>query len=70
MILQNDFFDKDCLRLAPDLVGKILVRRLENGEELRVRITETEATEGLRTRPAMPQREERRGRSCFIVKAE
>ena len=43
MILQNDFFDKDCLRLAPDLVGKILVRRLENGEELRVRITETEA---------------------------
>ena len=47
MILQNDFFDKDCLRLAPDLVGKILVRR-----------------------PAMPQREERRGRSCFIVKAE
>ena len=33
MILQNDFFDKDCLRLAPDLVGKILVRRLENGEE-------------------------------------
>ena len=65
MILQNDFFDKDCLRLAPDLVGKILVRRLENGEELRVRITE-----GLRTRPAMPQREERRGRSCFIVKAE
>ena len=39
MILQNDFFDKDCLRLAPDLVGKILVRRLENGEELRVRIS-------------------------------
>ena len=46
MILQNDFFNKDCLKLAPDLVGKILVRRLENGEELRVRITETEAYRG------------------------
>ena len=46
MILQNDFFNKDCLKLAPDLVGKILVRRLENGEELHVRITETEAYRG------------------------
>lgn len=47
MILDNDFFHRDCLELAPDLVGKVLVRRLENGEEIRVRITETEAYRGV-----------------------
>ncbi len=46
MILENDFFHKDCLDLAPDLIGKILVRRLDNGEEIRIRITETEAYRG------------------------
>lgn len=46
MILKNDFFKKDCLKLAPELVGKIIVRRFESGEELRVRITETEAYRG------------------------
>lgn len=46
MILENEFFHKDCLELAPYLVGKILVRKLESGEEIRVRITETEAYRG------------------------
>ncbi len=46
MILKSEFFHKDCLELAPNLVGKILVRRLDNGEEIRVRITETEAYRG------------------------
>lgn len=40
--LGEDFFHRDALEVAPDLVGKILVSRI-NGEEIRVRITETEA---------------------------
>ncbi len=46
MILSSEFFHRDCLELAPALVGKILVRQLENGDEIRVRITETEAYRG------------------------
>ncbi|MCM1225917.1 MAG: DNA-3-methyladenine glycosylase [Clostridium sp.] len=46
MILGNEFFHRDCLELAPDLVGKIIVRHLDSGEEIRVRITETEAYRG------------------------
>lgn len=45
-ILTRDFFDRDALVVAPELVGKILVRTLENGTELRERITETEAYRG------------------------
>lgn len=40
--LGEDFFHRDALEVAPDLVGKILVSKI-NGEEIRVRITETEA---------------------------
>ncbi len=47
MKLNNDFFHRDCLELAPDLVGKVIVRKLDNGEEIRVRITETEAYRGV-----------------------
>lgn len=47
MKLSDDFFHRDCLELAPDLVGKVLVRRLDSGEEIRVRITETEAYRGV-----------------------
>lgn len=46
MVLGKEFFDRDCLDVAPELVGKILVHKLDNGEELRVRITETEAYRG------------------------
>ncbi len=46
MVLGKDFFDRDCLEVALELVGKILVHKLDNGEELRVRITETEAYRG------------------------
>ncbi|HOV41820.1 MAG TPA: DNA-3-methyladenine glycosylase, partial [Oscillospiraceae bacterium] len=42
MILGKDFFDRDCLEVAPELVGKIIVRKTDDGE-MRVRITETEA---------------------------
>ena len=40
--LGDDFFHRDALEVAPDLVGKVLVSRIK-GEEIRVRITETEA---------------------------
>ena len=39
------FFHRDCLEVAPDLVGKVLVHRTDRGE-LRLRITETEAYRG------------------------
>ena len=41
-----EFFGRDVLEVAPDLVGKILVRRLPDGTELRERIAETEAYRG------------------------
>lgn len=44
--LTKDFFARDCLEVAPELVGKILVCRLDSGEELRERIYETEAYRG------------------------
>lgn len=45
-ILGYDFFHRDCLEVSPELVGKVIVRRLDNGEELRLRISETEAYRG------------------------
>lgn len=45
-ILTSEFFRRDALDVAPELVGKILVRRLENGTELRERIAETEVYRG------------------------
>ncbi|MCR4647402.1 MAG: DNA-3-methyladenine glycosylase [Oscillospiraceae bacterium] len=44
--LDAAFFRRDCLKVAPDLVGKILVHRLPDGTELRERIAETEAYRG------------------------
>lgn len=44
--LDKNFFDRDCLEVAPELVGKILVHRLPDGTELRERIAETEAYRG------------------------
>lgn len=41
-----DFYTRDVLTVAPELIGKILVRRLPAGEEIRCRITETEAYRG------------------------
>lgn len=42
----KEFFDRDALEAAPELVGKILVHRLPDGTELRERIAETEAYRG------------------------
>ena len=42
----REFFRRDVLCVAPELVGRILVRRLTDGTLLRARITETEAYRG------------------------
>lgn len=44
--LDKDFFDRDCLEVAPELVGKIFAHRLADGTVLRERIAETEAYRG------------------------
>ena len=43
--LGEEFFHRDCLEVAPDLVGKVIVSKI-GGEEVRVRISETEAYRG------------------------
>ncbi|MBE6951561.1 MAG: DNA-3-methyladenine glycosylase [Ruminococcaceae bacterium] len=40
--LGYDFYHRPCLEVARDLVGKVLVHRVD-GQELRLRISETEA---------------------------
>ena len=42
MRLGYDFFHRPCLTVAEELVGKLLVHRLPDGRELRLRISETE----------------------------
>lgn len=45
-ILTKKFYARDCLEVAPDLVGKLIVRIHENGTRTVLRITETEAYRG------------------------
>ena len=45
-LLGRDFYDRDTVTAARDLLGKRLVRVLEDGTELVCRITETEAYVG------------------------
>ena len=44
--LTESFYHRDCLEVAPDLVGKLLFRRLPDGTVLQERIAETEAYRG------------------------
>lgn len=44
--LEYDFFKRDCLEVAPELLGKLIVRRFKNGSIKKFRITETEAYRG------------------------
>lgn len=44
--LLASFFQREVTKVAPDLLGKILVRRFEDGIEQRFIITETEAYRG------------------------
>ncbi|XP_019721872.1 DNA-3-methyladenine glycosylase [Hippocampus comes] len=41
--LREDFFTQPCVALAKAFLGKVLVRRCEDGTELRGRVVETEA---------------------------
>jgi DNA-3-methyladenine glycosylase len=47
MKLGQDFFSRDVLEVAPDLLGKVLVRRFKNGKLFTSRITEVEAYRGV-----------------------
>lgn len=42
-ILQQSFYEKPTLKVAKNLLGKILVRKFRNGKILKGKITETEA---------------------------
>lgn len=44
--LTEAFYHRDCLAVAPELVGKLLVRQLPDGTLLQERIAETEAYRG------------------------
>jgi len=44
--LTERFFRRDVLEVSPDLLGKVLVRRFEDGEICRYRITDVEAYRG------------------------
>lgn len=44
--LQRDFFTRDVLEVAPDLLGKYLVRKFDNREVSKFKITEVEAYRG------------------------
>lgn len=46
MKLNENFFARDCLEVAPELIGKILVRSSEDGTQIKARITQTEAYRG------------------------
>lgn len=45
MKLSYSFFNRSCLEVSKDLVGKVLVRKTDSGE-IRLRITETESYMG------------------------
>ena len=44
--LPNSFFQRNVLEVAPELLGKIIVRKLNNGKVIRFIITEVEAYSG------------------------
>ena len=48
--LPFDFFLRDVLEVAPALLGKLLVRRFDDGRMVRYRITEVEAYRGIEDR--------------------
>lgn len=45
IIIKNDFFNRDVLEVAPELIGKLLVREI-NEERIQLRISEVEVYKG------------------------
>ncbi|XP_036857672.2 DNA-3-methyladenine glycosylase isoform X1 [Manis javanica] len=66
--LGSEFFDQPAVCLARALLGQVLVRRLDNGTELRGRIVETEAYLGPEDEAAHSRggRETTRNRAMFM----
>ena len=46
MILQQEFYKRDCITVSKELLGKVLVRKI-NGRIIKSRIVETEAYIGM-----------------------
>lgn len=44
--LQHGFYKRDVLTVAPELLGKYMVRKFDDGNVIRLKITETEAYRG------------------------
>jgi len=55
-VLRRDLFDRPALRVARDLLGKYLVRRLPGGGVQAAMITETEAYDGFRDKASHAHR--------------
>jgi len=47
LILPSGFFTRDVLAIAPEILGKILVRTLPDGSEIRLPLTEVEIYRGV-----------------------
>ncbi|MCD6332743.1 MAG: DNA-3-methyladenine glycosylase [Bacteroidales bacterium] len=47
-ILPYDFYQRDALEVAPELLGKLLIRRFDTRNEIRLPITEVEVYRGSR----------------------
>lgn len=56
MRLTSEFFNRNTVTVARDLLGKKLVRRLDNQQIIKVRITETEAYHGLQDKASHASR--------------
>lgn len=46
MRLKLDFYQRDVLKVAPELIGKYMVRNYPDGKEMKYQITEVEAYRG------------------------
>ncbi len=66
-ILTEDFFNRDVLEVAPELVGKIIVRRLDDGTVLRERISETEAYRGVEDKACHASKGRKRSDLCISL---
>ena len=66
--LTESFYHRDCLEVAPDLVGKLILRKFPDGTLLRERLRRQRRTVGRKTWRAMPPRAERPGQNCSTGK--
>ena len=68
--LGEDFFHRDALIVARELAGKIVVRKFENGEARKIRITETEAYCGEEDKGCHASKDEHREQNFFTAGQE